>query len=102
MDENLLAGVMLILSALPALGLGLAILVGKWRPASLDSARDPERARVGTGRFLVLMGILLDSLGVSLLVAPEAQLRMVAIRGCAIVVVVSIFATISLLRAVRS
>ena len=59
MDEITLSAILLVFTSLPGLGLGLALMTGKWNPASLQAAADPARARRATGRFLVAIGALL-------------------------------------------
>lgn len=102
MNEMMLAGLLLILSALPGLGLGLAVLMGKWRPASFAAARDPERARVATGRFLLLVDAMLLALGVALIVMPATSGQALALWGAVAVVGVASVAAIALVRAVRT
>ena len=75
MNEMVLGGVIAILSALPGLGLGLALLMGKWRPASLATARDPDRARVATGRYVIAVDAMILLLGVGLMTLSEARVE---------------------------
>lgn len=102
MDEMILGGIIAILSALPGLALGLALLMGKWRPVSLASARDPDHARIATGRFLVAISGLIVLLGTALIVVPEAQVRALASYATGAIVAVSIWGAIFLVRATRT
>ena len=72
MDEIKLTGLLLIVTALPGIGLGLALLMGKWNPASLKAAADPARARRATGQLLVAIDAMLVLFGIALLVAAPA------------------------------
>jgi hypothetical protein len=102
MSESVTAAIVLMLCALPGIGLGLAILLGKWQPAQLAAARDPSRARAATGLFLLLLNALLVVLALLLLTAPADRQDDVARWGAVVVVAVSTLGFIPLLRAVRA
>lgn len=72
MEPLRLAGLLLAASALPGLGLGLALLAGKWNPASFGAAADPARARRATGQLLVAVGAMLALLGAALALGGPA------------------------------
>ena len=102
MDESLLAGLLMICASLPGIGIGAAILIGKFRPAQVTTARHPDRARVATGGFLVLVNLLVAGLGALVLWTPPAQLEPLARWGVTVVIGVSTLGLIPLLRAVRA
>jgi hypothetical protein len=101
MDEMIFGGVIAILSALPGLGLGLALLMGKWRPASLAMARDPDRARAATGRYVILVDAMILLLGIGLLTLPEARVTPLVPYAVGTVLGVSGLGLVPLLRATR-
>lgn len=101
MDEMILGGVIGILSALPGLGLGLAMLMGKWRPASLATARDPDRARLAAGRYLIIVDAMIVLLSIGLLTLPEARVEPMVPYGVGAIVGVSALGLVPLLRATR-
>lgn len=98
MDETQTAGLITILSAMPGLGLGLAMLMGRWKPASLATARDPDRARIGTGIYCVFVSGMVILLGIGLLLLPESM----GPYAAGSVVAVSVLGLIPLLRATRT
>ena len=51
MNDMVLAGILVIASALPGIAIGLMLLTGKWDPASIRAAKDPARARVAPARL---------------------------------------------------
>ncbi len=71
MDEMLKASLITILSAMPGLLLGLAMLMGRWKPASLAKAHNPDQARIATGLYCVILSTLVILLGIGLLILPE-------------------------------
>ncbi len=97
MDETKLASLITILSALPGLCLGLAMLMGRWKPASLKMARDPDRARIATGIYCVLVSGLVILLGITLSLLP-----MIGAYAAGTVVAFSMLGLIPLLRATRT
>ena len=101
MDEMILGGVIGILSALPGLGLGLAMLMGKWRPASLATARDPDRARLATGRYLTMVTAMIMLLSIGLLTLPDARVEPLVPYGIGAIVGVSMLGLVPLMRATR-
>jgi hypothetical protein len=102
MDEMLFGGIIGILSALPGIVLGLALLMGKWRPASLATARDPDRARVALGRFLLVIDALILLLGIGLIALPEALARSMAMYAVGAIMLASTVGIVFLLRATRA
>ena len=102
MDEMLLAAIVVIASALPGLALGLMLLTGKWNPPSFRQARDPLRARVATGRLLVVVDSLVLALGAALLVLPRERALPLVTAGVAIVLVLSAVMAIAVVRAQRA
>jgi hypothetical protein len=101
MDELTLGGAIAILSSLPGLAMGAALLTGKWRPASLDRAPHPDRVRVATGAYLLAVAGLVLALGLCLLVISPAQVLAMVPYAIAAVVGVSVLGMIPLLRAIR-
>jgi hypothetical protein len=97
MDETQLASLITILSALPGLCLGLAMLMGRWKPASLSAARDPDGARIATGIYCVLVSGMVILLGISL-----SQLPSIGPYAAVTVVAFSLLGLIPLLRATRT
>ena len=71
MDEMLKASLITILSAMPGLLLGLAMLMGRWKPTTLAKARNPDQARIATGLYCVILSTLVILLGIGLLILPE-------------------------------
>ncbi len=98
MNEMQSGGLIAILSALPGLGLGLAMLMGRWKPASLATARDPHKARIATGLYCLTVSFMVVLLGIGLIVVPEALGPSVAF----IIVTVSVLGVIPLLQATRT
>ncbi len=98
MNEMQSGGLITILSALPGLGLGLAMVMGRWRPASLASARDPDRARIATGNYCILVSAMVLLLGSGLMLLPEKMSPYAA----GAIVAVSLLGLIPLLRATRT
>ena len=101
MDEMIFGGAIGILSALPGLGLGVALLMGKWRPASLAIARDPERARVATGRYLIIVDMMIVLLSIGLITLPEARVEPMVPYAVGAIVGVSMVGLVPLIRATR-
>ncbi len=101
MNEMQISGFITILSALPGLGFGLAMLMGRWSPASLATARNPTRARIATGYYCVMVATVVVLLGISLLVMPEYVLQIGSyIAG--IIVVFSLLGLIPLFKATQA
>lgn len=98
MNEMQSAGLITILSALPGLGLGLAMLMGRWKPASFTTARDPDKARIATGLYCILVGTMVALLGIGLLLFPEAMGPYAAFS----ILVVALLGLIPLLHATRT
>ena len=101
MNELVFGGIIAILSALPGLGLGLALLMGKWRPASLATARDPDRARIATGRYVIMVDAMILLLGIGLMTLSEARVEPLVPYGVGVVLGVSGLGLIPLIRATR-
>jgi hypothetical protein len=101
MNEMILGGVIGILSALPGLGLGVALLMGKWRPASLAAARDPDRARLATGQYLIVVNMMIVLLGIGLITLPEARVEPMVPYAVGTVLGASGLGLVPLLRATR-
>ncbi len=97
MNEMQTGGVIAILSALPELCLGLALLMGRWQPASLANARDPNRARFATGLYCTMIGAMVALLGIGLLLT-EAIVPYAVIS----IVTLSLLGLIPLLHATRT
>lgn len=86
MDEMVLAGILLIASALPGLAIGLMLLTGKWDPVSIRAAKDPARARATTARLLLVVDALLVLLGIALMAAPREHGELLAVAGVGLVI----------------
>ena len=102
MDEMLIGGLVAVLSALPGLALGAALLMGKWRPASLANARDPDRMRVALGVYLMVVDALVMLLGIGVMVLPEARVIPLVPYAVGALVLVSTLGMLPLLRAARA
>ena len=102
MDEQTLGGIVAVASALPGLVMGAALLMGKWRPASLATARDPDRARVALGRFLLVIDALILLLSIGLIGLPEALARSMAMYAVGAILLASTIGIVFLLRATRA
>jgi hypothetical protein len=74
MDEMMLAGIFAIVSSLPGVLFGLALLVGLWRPPSLAGARDPDGLRRSVGGMVLAIGALVSALGLALILLPRPAL----------------------------
>jgi hypothetical protein len=98
MNEMQSGGLIAILSALPGLSLGLAMLMGRWKPASMASARDPDRARIGTGIYCILVSGMVILLGTGLMLLPEKM----SPYSAGAIVAVALLGLIPLLRATRT
>ena len=86
MDDMVLAGILVIVSALPGVAIGLLLLTGKWNPPSIGRTRDPQRARVATARLLLGVDALLVLLGVALMVTPREHGLVLAAGGVGAIV----------------
>lgn len=102
MDTMILGGLVAVFSALPGLAIGLALLIGKWRPASLANSRNPERMRVALGIYLMAVDALVLLLGVGVMVLPEARVVPLVPYAVGAVVLVSTLGMVPLLRAARA
>lgn len=99
MTDMMLAGLLLIATALPGLAIGLMLLTGKWDPASIKAARDPARARVATARLLLGVDALLMLLGVVLMLAPREHGLLVTVAGVGTITLVTAVLAVSAVRA---
>ena len=99
MDPMKLAGMLLIVSAVPGLLIGLMLLTGKWDPASIRAAQNPEKARIATARLLMGVDALLLVLGVALLAAPREHGQLLAVGGTITVVLASTVLAIAAVKA---
>lgn len=99
MDEMMLAGIVVIASALPGLAIGLMLLTGKWDPASIKAARNPARARTATARMLLVIDALLLLLGVTLLFFPREHATLLAVGGVGVVTLAATVLSIDVVRA---
>lgn len=99
MDEMMLAGIVVIVSALPGLVIGLMLLTGNWDPISIKAARDPARARAATVRILLVIGALLVLLGLALMFSPREHATALGLGGAG---VVTLAATVLAIAAVRA
>lgn len=102
MDEHLLGGIIAIVAALPGVILGLAILIGKWRPAAVAAARDPERARVMYGSYVLGVEAMVTLLGIGLIALPADRMDAVVPYAAGFIVVVSLVGLVPLFRAMRT
>ena len=102
MDMMLIGGMVAVFSALPGLGLGLALLMGKWRPASLANARDPDRMRIALGIYLMAVDALVLLLGIGVMVLPKVLVLALVPFAVGAVVLVSTLGMLPLLRAARA
>ncbi|MBW8366602.1 MAG: hypothetical protein K0M70_01935 [Arenimonas sp.] len=102
MDTMLIGGMVAVFSALPGLGLGLALLMGKWRPASLANSGNPDRMRVALGTYLIAVDALVLLLGIGVMVLPEARVISMVPYAVGAVVLVSTLGMLPLLRAARA
>jgi hypothetical protein len=100
-NEIVVGSIALMALSLPGIGLGLALVSGKWRPASLAASRDPDRARAAAGCFLLGVNAMLAALGVLLLAVPEPQARPVALWGTLGIALASTLGVFPLLWATR-
>ncbi|MDY0022798.1 hypothetical protein [Arenimonas caeni] len=89
MDEMVLAGILVIASALPGLAIGLMLLTGKWDPVSVRAAKDPARARVATARLLLAVDALLVLLGIALMVTPREHALLLTVVGVGLITLVT-------------
>lgn len=99
MDEMMLAGFVVIVSALPGLLIGLMLLTGNWDPISIKAARDPARARAATVRMLLVIDALLVLLGLALMFSPREHATALSLGG---VGVITLAATVLSIAAVRA
>lgn len=100
MNEMQISGFITILSALPGLGFGLAMLMGRWKPASLATARNPDRARIATGYYCVMVASIVLLLGIGLLLLPEQMLQ-IGPYAAGIIVAVALLGLVPLLQATQ-
>lgn len=99
MDEMVLAGMLVIASALPGLAIGLMLLTGKWDPASIKAARDPARARAATARLLLAIDALLVLLGLALVLAPREHGLLLTVGGVGLITLVTTVLAIAAVKA---
>ena len=74
------------------------MLMGRWKPASMASARDPDRARIGTGIYCILVSGMVILLGTGLMLLPEK----LGPYAAGAIVAVALLGLIPLLRATRT
>jgi hypothetical protein len=98
MNEMQTASLITILSAMPGFFLGLAMLMGRWKPASLAKASDPDRARIATGLYCVILSTMIILLGTGLFVLPGKM----GPEAALIIVVVSLLGLIPLFKATQA
>ncbi|HEU0151833.1 MAG TPA: hypothetical protein VFQ84_00660 [Arenimonas sp.] len=101
MDEMMLAGIFALVTSLPGVLLGLALLAGLWRPASLDGARDPDGLRRAVGGTVLAIGGLVSALGLALLLLPRATLLATLPALLGAVLVLAVVLTVVVLRKQR-
>ncbi|ODS61651.1 MAG: hypothetical protein ABS41_12375 [Arenimonas sp. SCN 70-307] len=89
MDEMVLAGILLIVTALPGIAIGLMLLTGKWDPVSIRAAKDPARARLTTARLLLAVDALLVLLGIALMVTPREHGLLLTVVGVGLITLVT-------------
>ena len=70
----MLAGIFAIVSSLPGVLFGLALLAGLWRPSSLAGARDADGLRRTVGGMVLAIGGLVSGLGLALILLPRPAL----------------------------
>lgn len=99
MDEMVLAGILLIASALPGIAIGLMLLTGKWDPVSIRAAKDPARARATTARLLLVVDALLVLLGIALMVTPREHGLLLTVVGVGLVTLVTTVLAIAAVKA---
>lgn len=102
MDMMLIGGLVAAFSALPGLAMGVALLLGKWRPASLANAREPDRMRVALGTYLMAVDALVLLLGIGVMALPEARVIPLVPYAVGAVVLISTLGMLPLLRAARA
>lgn len=89
MNDMMLAGILVIATALPGIAIGLMLLTGKWDPASIRAAKDPDRARVATARLLLAVDALLVLLGIALMVTPREHGLLLTVVGVGLITLVT-------------
>lgn len=99
MDEMVLAGILVIASALPGIAIGLMLLTGKWDPVSIRAAKDPARARTATARLLLGVDALLVLLGIALMVTPREHGLLLTVAGVGLVTLVTTVLAIAAVKA---
>jgi|GEM_PF-4980975 len=102
MNDMMLAGILVIFSALPGIAIGLMLLTGKWDPVSIRSAKDPARARTATARLLLVVDALLVALGVALMVTPREHGLLLTVVGVGLVTLVTTVMAISTVKASKA
>lgn len=102
MNEMVLAGILLIITALPGIAIGLMLLTGKWDPVSIRSAKDPARARTATARLLLVVDALLVALGIALVVSPREYGLLLTVVGVGLVTLVTTVMAVSTVKATRA
>lgn len=101
MDEMMLAGLFAIVTSLPGVVLGVALLAGLWRPPSLAGARDPEGLRRAVGGMVLAIGAVVSALGLALMLLPRPTLVAALPYLLGAVVLAAIVMTVVVLRKQR-
>lgn len=101
MDGMMLAGLAAIVSSLPGVLMGLALLAGLWRPSALAGAPDPDALRRAVGGMVLAIGGLVTALGLALVLLPRPVLATALPWLVAGVVLVAIVMTVVVLRKQR-
>ena len=102
MDEMMLASVVALVSAIPGIVFGVALLSGLWQPPSLAGAADPDGLRRKVGGFVLAIGTLIASLGLALMLVPRAQLLAWLPWGLGALGLAALMLTVLVLRKPRS
>ena len=102
MDTSVVGGLILVLVALPGVGMALALLTGRWRPASLATVRNPVRARVATGQFILVHCLLVATLGAALAGLPQERHAALAQVWVGAIIAATTLGAALLIRATRT
>lgn len=99
MNEQSIAAMMIIISALPALGIGLACITRRWMPEQYSKSANSAQLQSILGLGLLAISTSLMAFGIVFPLLPEASMSMVTMAFVVIVNIEAIAMVVLLYRA---
>ena len=98
MNEKLLATIVIIISSVPALGIGIACLTRRWMPEQFSKLSNGTQMQfiLGLGMLTIAIGLL--AFGALILLLPDESLKMMTPYFVVIVNIVALTMVFFLLR----